>query len=662
MFERKIEESISRLMSDTLAGRDRITSREIMAAPIPKALRTFFERDIDAWVKEEQTRLLQSPHFSYDDDEVLGLFHAIAGKAREYVVFQSAEYSVALDRNVKLLFNHVCRPQWTLTTFFFADRDTVPTDDITTGLRYFWHYEYYGLIIAEYFAKKGITTISAKKFGELISHIDQELVRGFDTRKLATLTEPLFDLFNIGSDNEEKRVPLEAVSLFFDDKNLTAIVERIDAERPQHEYVTMHELVLIIADVDYTMSADVFSIVSQHAQSLGVTVPERPMTAARDFDIPAMDVMDHEPVDIGDESDQLNFVISEEEQGVVEQDFDSIDDDEELDELAQAMTPKPAEMLVTDEESEPEELENFGEETDAAILELENEIASPYVAPAADDQEDFELGEVEDEPLDSVPDDEDDSDQPVSPALTEEDFDLLNDIDLQDFEDSKTGDIAVDDEITLVDDVLLDEELTPTAQSVSKDLEIDWDKEASNVSEIIIENLPEPELPEKKLPEPDHRTTPIVLPKEELKPAEELLAQLDLDDIPSTSTTIPKRTVHDDIPLFTIDDDASNVRGRATSVHPGAENTPSVPIEEVIAEFGDLLKLISLSDRKKYAKKLFNRSDDAVNQALTVLNGKPTWREASEYIDELYIKYDVDMYSRVAVQFTDDIYKRYLKK
>lgn len=662
MFERKIEESISRLMSDTLAGRDRITSREIMAAPIPKALRTFFERDIDAWVQEEQTRLLQSPHFSYDDDEVLGLFHAIAGKAREYVVFQPTEYAAALDRNVKLLFNHVCRPQWTMTTFFFADRDTVPTDDITVGLRYFWHYEYYGLIIAEYFAKKGMTTISAKKFSELISHIDQELVRGFDTRKLATLTEPLFELFNIGSDSEEKRVPLEAVSLFFDDKNLTAIVERIDNERPQREHVTMHELVLIIADVDYTMNADIFSIVSQHAQSLGVTVPERPMSAARDFDIPAMDVMDHEPVDIGDESDELNFVISEEEQGVVEQDFDSIDDDAELDGLAQAITPKPADILVTDEEQEPEALEEFGEETDEVILELEDEISSTYNAPAADDDEDFEQVEMEEEPYDSVSEEDDDSDQPVSQALTEEDFALLEDVELPDFGENKSEDLVVDDEITLADDVLLDEEIAPAAQSQPKDLEIDWEKEAANVTDILIENLPEPELPERKLPEPDSRTATIVLPKEELKPAEELLAQLDLDDIPSASATVPKRPVHDDIPLFSIDEDTSKARGPAASVHHGGENEPSVPIEEVIAEFGDLMKLISLSDRKKYAKKLFNRSDDAVNQALTVLNGKPTWREASEFIDELYIKYDVDMYSRVAVQFTDDIYKRYLKK
>ena len=45
-----------------------------------------------------------------------------------------------------------------------------------------------------------------------------------------------------------------------------------------------------------------------------------------------------------------------------------------------------------------------------------------------------------------------------------------------------------------------------------------------------------------------------------------------------------------------------------------------------------------------------------------MLNGKPSWRKASEYIDELFIKHDVDMYSRLAVKFTDDIYKRYANK
>ncbi len=82
----------------------------------------------------------------------------------------------------------------------------------------------------------------------------------------------------------------------------------------------------------------------------------------------------------------------------------------------------------------------------------------------------------------------------------------------------------------------------------------------------------------------------------------------------------------------------------------------------VIAKFGDLQQLISSSDKKKYMKKIFSRNEERYAQAIDMLNSKPTWKEASEYIDEIFLTNDVDMYSRVAVHFTDEIYKRYLPK
>jgi hypothetical protein len=103
-----------------------------------------------------------------------------------------------------------------------------------------------------------------------------------------------------------------------------------------------------------------------------------------------------------------------------------------------------------------------------------------------------------------------------------------------------------------------------------------------------------------------------------------------------------------------------------------AEKTPStdrddedvtfMTVEEIIATYGDLKTLIPAAEKKKYVRKLFEKSEDAYDRSIDALNAKPTWREASELIDELFFKNNIDMYSRVAVTFTDEVYKRYHRK
>ena len=169
-----------------------------------------------------------------------------------------------------------------------------------------------------------MTVINVRKFTDLVERIDHEVVRNFDSRKTAQLAEPLFELFNIVSGFDEPTAPVEALSMFYDDKNLSAIVERLDKERATRERLTMHDLVMLVAEADYTIGLDISSIINEQLH-MGGLKKERDATAAQDFDVPDIseDVTDgvHHG-DLGHEDDALDFVISEEEQGVVMQDHD----------------------------------------------------------------------------------------------------------------------------------------------------------------------------------------------------------------------------------------------------------------------------------------------------------------------------------------------------
>ncbi len=92
---------------------------------------------------------------------------------------------------------------------------------------------------------------------------------------------------------------------------------------------------------------------------------------------------------------------------------------------------------------------------------------------------------------------------------------------------------------------------------------------------------------------------------------------------------------------------------------------PVVPSIKVDApsELRDLREMISLSDRKKIIKRVFKGNEENYERAITALNQKKTWREASLYLDqEVFKRYDVDEYSMEAVRLTDTVFERHFNK
>jgi hypothetical protein len=702
MFERNIEETINRFRQETIADAVSITSRQILASSMPLALKRMFEVDIDALMQTERERLLNSPHFRYDEEEVLSLFERISEKAQDYAVFTADEYAAALEKNVKLLFNYVCRPQWTLTKYLFADREHAAVDEILEALRAFWHYEYFQIILREYFEQKKISVINAKKFTDLVERIDQEVVRSFDSRKTAHLTEPIFELFNLGIVADTQTAPIEALSIFYDDKNLGSIVERLDQEKATHERLSLHDLVVLISEADFGLGMDISNIVNERLNDAGGMKPERKVTAGQDFEVPALEEYVQAGVhhgDLGHENDALDFIISEEEQGVIMQEHDNImtpltdETSDEVDiedlilsdeveeeitatdvyELGDVPEPEILEETVPEAIEGDDELdddENVLSFTDEGILNLEEAMDNAATAYSNEEREtmmltpddelpDIVLGEGDDRPTPQYLQSKD-----VIPDIS---LDEIDSLDL----DNEVAEMGSYERVTAFDpyltspvdidipdaDMLLDDNAA-AADDKGKDADddIDWEKEAENLEDIDLGSI---EAEEEKLSDSLQRSDDPFKQQNELQPAEELLRQLDLDEFETAPKPAQKR--QDDIPVF---DEDLPVRAPRAAQSGGEddEEHPVVPSEEIIREFGDLNQLLPEGDKKKYIKKLFQRNDEAFARALQVLNGKSSWRQASEYIDDLFIKFDVDMYSRLAVKFTDDIYKRYAIK
>ncbi len=86
------------------------------------------------------------------------------------------------------------------------------------------------------------------------------------------------------------------------------------------------------------------------------------------------------------------------------------------------------------------------------------------------------------------------------------------------------------------------------------------------------------------------------------------------------------------------------------------------PVREKRAGLPDLNEIISNRDRRRIIKKIFRRDDAQYSAILKALNAMASWKDASVYIDKLFIANEVDPYSRDAVRFLELVQQRFTSR
>ncbi|MDH7514390.1 MAG: hypothetical protein QHI48_00745 [Bacteroidota bacterium] len=227
-------------------------------------MKRFFIEEGKARLQKECERVLQSPFFDYSDAETRSRIEGAIHDASGHALFPRNEYLSILDQSVKLIFNYMCRPQWTLTKHVFVDTETTTVSEALEKMEVFSDYGYYKSIMDTYFKERGVTILTREKFEETLAAIDREIVRNLDSRGLAHLSEPLFALFDEGGDPDFARAPIEALSIFYDDKDIKTVVDALERKKPSVSTLSMHELIMLIGETDFMPSKEIEQIVKTH--------------------------------------------------------------------------------------------------------------------------------------------------------------------------------------------------------------------------------------------------------------------------------------------------------------------------------------------------------------------------------------------------------------
>ena len=73
----------------------------------------------------------------------------------------------------------------------------------------------------------------------------------------------------------------------------------------------------------------------------------------------------------------------------------------------------------------------------------------------------------------------------------------------------------------------------------------------------------------------------------------------------------------------------------------------------------DISGAIQEGEKRKFIRKIFKQEEAMFDEAVRQLSGMPGWKEASRFIDEIFIRNDVDPYSGEAERFIEIVFQQY---
>lgn len=252
IFESEIETIMNTVRARTIGENDTIRMRDVHRADIHPAIRAYFLYEVEKLLKEERKTEQRSGKFSYGLPEVTSLHRQIDSILIKQYQFDREEFEQLLDQSVHFAFNYLCRPQWTLLNFVFEEQRRVSVSELFRKLRYCVDYKYFPKTLQRYMNERGRAELEYQEFKDLVAKIDAHIVSLHSSRELAELLRPLIRFLEAGIPTplfSGPILPINAAVVFFEDKDLAAIRDELEAERDHNnmEKVTVDELAQFIA-------------------------------------------------------------------------------------------------------------------------------------------------------------------------------------------------------------------------------------------------------------------------------------------------------------------------------------------------------------------------------------------------------------------------------
>ncbi len=240
MFEREIKFIYDFNLNKVNKLGPYFTFEQLQNIDLHPAILNYISAEIDYLVFEDRQKLLKNSVFDYSGEKIVYYFTEITEELKKTKRF-SLEYIAKLILHAaSFTVNYLVRPKWTLTRFIFDEAKYKSTNEIKQILNYVYYYKFVKKIIVTYINTKKILSMNAEEFEELLNRTDklgiENNLKGIISSSLISMAE----FFNIGQ-MQKTRIPLSAVELFLEEKDLPHHLQKISntlgADENAHFYI-----------------------------------------------------------------------------------------------------------------------------------------------------------------------------------------------------------------------------------------------------------------------------------------------------------------------------------------------------------------------------------------------------------------------------------------
>lgn len=252
MFEQEIKGAISEISREILKDQTLVPLQDILNDKrFPDRLKAFFENEVHWWITNDSISRSRDRRFDYSHQEMTSLLDYLREVQTRHARFERDEFLATLEGGVKLTYNYICRPQTTLKWFIFRGEPTRPLAETILRMNAFLDYPYFSTVFNEWVERKRLErpvfdSISSREFERIIRRIDDQILLSCTIDELLEIMEPVFSFIGQG---EDRRVPIEALIVYFDDKKIAKLVDFLDEIGRTHEYVTPESFAILIEDL-----------------------------------------------------------------------------------------------------------------------------------------------------------------------------------------------------------------------------------------------------------------------------------------------------------------------------------------------------------------------------------------------------------------------------
>ncbi len=268
MFELELENIQKIAINNTIGNSSSIALKTILESNIPNSIKSFFRGEVEWFLSKERHGEYRSKKFNYQQGDVRLLQQQMDILLVYHYTFSREEYLTVLDKCVHFLFNYLCRPQWTLESFLFEEKNELTFNELSHKFRYCSDYPYYWTILDKYLTGKNKILLGRDEAIHLLKKIDAEIINTHAADEMAKMTIPFYEFIGFVHQNSlnggRGDLPTKALVYFFEDKKLPNVARHLANLREQGKQSLSYEELIYALKESFTQKS--FSIAEEIAQ------------------------------------------------------------------------------------------------------------------------------------------------------------------------------------------------------------------------------------------------------------------------------------------------------------------------------------------------------------------------------------------------------------